>query len=555
MNMKMKRAIRLAIFLCLWMAFPAAQASPQAGGQTRAVRGDLPSETHALERLKFDELVELSKTAKPAGPLATHLQAVLNTPIVHNDLTAEVPRRPRLPTLGPVVRVVTWNIERGLNYDQIRRALAGPDEAAFPASEKVPSRQKALADSQLASIQDADILILNEVDLGMKRTEYRDVARELAEALHMNYAYGVEFVEVDPIFELGTQKVDLVGADSDEAARLADDLRVDRERYRGLHGTAILSRYSIQNARIIRLPICYDWYAKEAAAISKLENGRRWTADKLFKERIERELRHGGRMALVAQVGIPDLPQGTATVVAVHLENKCQPSCRRKQVQGLLAQLIEVQDPLILAGDFNTTGQDNTPTSLRYEVMSRVSDYKFWLSQVASHFNPLGVGQFAAVPAKYFHSYRDPTAFHFPILWENRERGLFKSIEKFRFADGRSFDFRGNGDRSTGGRKHTLANSNERAGRGFVPTYAFGRTYGGLVGQFKLDWIFVKPFISDPRREGQSFQFAPHFAATMRELNDSVAGRISDHPPMTVDLPLHEPPVTQQGSSEIAGAK
>ena len=51
--------------------------------------------------------------------------------------------------------------------------------------------------------------MLNEVDMGMKRSEYRDVARELAAALHMNYAYGVEFVEVDPIFALGTEQVHL----------------------------------------------------------------------------------------------------------------------------------------------------------------------------------------------------------------------------------------------------------------------------------------------------------------------------------------------------------
>jgi hypothetical protein len=35
--------------------------------------------------------------------------------------------------------------------------------------------------------------------------------------------------------------------------------------------------------------------------------------------------------------------------------------------------------------------------------------------------------------------------------------------------------------------------------------------------------------------------FAPQFGQTMRELNESVDDRISDHPPMTVDLPLHEP--------------
>jgi hypothetical protein len=61
------------------------------------------------------------------------------------------------------------------------------------------------------------------------------------------------------------------------------------------------------------------------------------------------------------------------------------------------------------------------------------------------------------------------------------------------------------------------------------------------VGRFKLDWIFVKPFIDDPRRAGQSYQFARSFPVTMRELNEAVADRISDHAPMTVDLSLTEP--------------
>lgn len=540
----MRRAKVLAFFF-LWIVSSAAQGLPQAADHSHfAETSDASRDANssASGYLSFDELVQLSKTAKPMGPLGDHLQKVLNTPVVHNDFAA-APHRPTVANLGPVVRVATWNIERGLSYDQIKMALASPEEfrAAVPVLEKASSRQKLLADSQLESLRDADILVLNEVDLGMKRTGYRDVAADLAAALHMNYAYGVEFVEVDPIFELGIERVDLTDASDEERARLGEDLQIDHDRYRGLHGTAILSRYPIRDAHIVRLPVCYDWYAKEAAAISKLENGRRWTADKLFKERINRELRHGGRMALIAQVAIPELPTGEATVVAVHLENKCKPSCRREQTQALLAQIKEVENPLIMAGDFNTTGADNTPTSFRYEIMSRVTDYKFWLGRVAAHFNPLGVGQLATIPAKYIHSYRDPTAFHFPILWENRERGLFKTIEKHRFSDGRSFDFRGDSDRSTGGRKRTLANSNERNGKGFVPTYSFNRNYGGLVGQFKLDWIFVKPFIDSPRGDSQSFQFAPHFAVTMRELNESVAGRISDHPPITVDLPLREP--------------
>jgi hypothetical protein len=53
--------------------------------------------------------------------------------------------------------------------------------------------------------------------------------------------------------------------------------------------------------------------------------------------------------------------------------------------------------------------------------------------------------------------------------------------------------------------------------------------------------IFVKLFINDPRGADESYQFAPHFPETIRELNDSVEDRISDHAPMTVHLPLTEP--------------
>ena len=90
-------------------------------------------------------------------------------------------------------------------------------------------------------------------------------------------------------------------------------------------------------------------------------------------------------------------------------------------------------------------------------------------------------------------------------------------------------------------RGRTLSDSNQRGRKGFIPTYAFARNYGGFVGEFKLDWIFVKPFIKDPRHPEQSYWFAPHFPVTMRELNDSVPDRIADHPPMTADLPLAEP--------------
>ena len=50
---------------------------------------------------------------------------------------------------------------------------------------------------QIEILKAADIWILNEVDWGVKRTKYREAARELGNTLNMNWAYGVEFLEID----------------------------------------------------------------------------------------------------------------------------------------------------------------------------------------------------------------------------------------------------------------------------------------------------------------------------------------------------------------------
>ena len=62
---------------------------------------------------------------------------------------------------------------------------------------KADEEQRAKIREQIAILQQADLLVLNEVDWGVNRTLFRNVADELASALNMNYAYGVEFVEVD----------------------------------------------------------------------------------------------------------------------------------------------------------------------------------------------------------------------------------------------------------------------------------------------------------------------------------------------------------------------
>ena len=113
-------------------------------------------------------------------------------------------------------------------------------------------------------------------------------------------------------------------------------------------------------------------------------------------------------------------------------------------------------------------------------------------------------------------------------------------MEQFRFTDGRTLDFRGDRSRSSNGKGGTLANSNERGAKGFVRTFQFDRNVGPK-GWFKLDWILVKPYVEHPRDSRQPYIFAPHAARTLTRLNYAPKGRISDHSPITVDLPFQEP--------------
>ena len=148
------------------------------------------------------------------------------------------------------MRVAQWNIERGIEFEAIKAALTDAahfakliDPAAYPSTSK--DRKEIL--HQVASMKQADVIVLNEVDWGMKRTEYRNVVAELAAALRMNYAYGVEFVEVDPI-ALGIEEFEELSPE--DKAILKAQIAVDKTRYRGLHGTAILSRFPLENVRL-----------------------------------------------------------------------------------------------------------------------------------------------------------------------------------------------------------------------------------------------------------------------------------------------------------------
>jgi len=499
------------------------------------------------QTLSFAELVLLSKEEKPEASVAKKMEKLLTTPFVSNEasLDGAKPRRPSSDALGPFIRATLWNIERGIELDAIKVALTKPDQLdkviadkKDPKAKPLTAEELAAAKEQIAFLQPTDLLILNEVDNGVTRSDYRDVGRELAQALKMNYAYGVEFIEVDPL-NLGLEKVKL----DDKAAQedIQKSFVADKDRYLGLHGTAVLSRYAIRSATVRALPVCHDWYNDEKKEISKLESGKRASANLVFMERIAREVRRGGRMVLVVELAVPESPTGAVTVVAAHLENKCKPECRRKQMQQILDWVKADANPVILAGDMNTTATDSSPTSISKVLKDRLKDPHAWARSAIKW--STGAPTVLLMPVNFMRSKNDPTGFDVPVLSRKKEAKLFGDLEDFHFADGHTFDFRGEDKRSAEDRGGTLSDSNQRAGKGFRPTFAMARTYGGLVGQFKLDWFFVKGYATDSEKPGGNYAFAPHFARTLQELNAAPDDPMSDHSPMTIDIPLSEPPL------------
>ena len=497
----------------------------------------------APELLTYDELVQLYEQETTPDALQEKLRRLLTTPFVSNAASARGVR-PLLPStakLGQFLRVVEWNIERGLEYDAIRSAFTDAagfarliDSKAYPRG----SEKRKLILQQVQLLKQADVIVLNEVDWGMRRTDYRNVAEDLASALGMNYAYGVEFVEVDPI-ALGLEKFEELPPE--DADKLVAEIRVNQPRYRGLHGNTILSRFPLENVRLEPFEHQpYDWYRDELESVRPLEAGKRKAGEIVFQEKVRREVRRGGRMMLTAEIADARLPGGRLVVVATHLESKTEPEGRRKQLEELLTRIKDTNVPVVVAGDMNTSTQDSTPTSIERELKKRLGSKSFWIKRGLGILTGIRLPTLLLGGLNAYRKQADPTVRSIPLVASNPEAEFFDRLKDFRFADGGAFDFRGERGRSVGGKDDTLANSNQRGDKGFITTYEVERTIA-FVGKFKLDWIFVRPpALTEHDDEEQPHRFAPHFGRTLKSLNNALEDRISDHSPMMVDLPLDE---------------
>jgi endonuclease/exonuclease/phosphatase family metal-dependent hydrolase len=168
------------------------------------------------------------------------------------------------------LKIVTWNIERGTAYESILRAIRDVDP---------------------------DVALLQEVDWDCRRTGYRHVARDLADALQMNWVAAGEFQEI-----------------GEGGARPA------------MTGQAILSRLPIHDASTLRFAAQDRW---------------RWSVNPV-------QPRRGGRIALKAIVG-------GITIYNTHIESGTNRSLQRRQIVEILADdTKDAHDgPVVIGGDFN----------------------------------------------------------------------------------------------------------------------------------------------------------------------------------------------------------
>jgi len=208
------------------------------------------------------------------------------TGVTDDVICGEFSNSPSLVEPPGLVRGLTWNIERGVRFNSI---LAFLRECG------------------------ADLILLQEADLNARRSAYRDVARDLAQSLRLNYAFGLQFQELS-----STNRI--------------------RPAYQGV---ATLSPWPLSNCRVIRFQRQSKFWLPRPY-IPQTE---------IFQRRL------GGRIALVCEVAI-----GSHRLAAynVHLESRGADGLRIEQLKETLADAQRYKDTVIpvIGGDFNLVASE-----------------------------------------------------------------------------------------------------------------------------------------------------------------------------------------------------
>lgn len=234
------------------------------------------SATLIQELSRFQTAAELRRSAFYAE-FGERMELLLREPQLH-------PRPGAKPRLRSFLRVAQWNIEKGRRFDAILDRLQKDDILKW-----------------------ADVLLLNEADYGMIRSQNRHVALDLAEALEMHMAFAPAHIEL--------------------TKGVGEERALEGENRESLQGNAVLSRYPITEARVVTLPTTFQPYEHE-------------------------EKRYGRRNCLWVRIR---LNRSELWVGATHLELRNTPQCRALEMRHILTNLPgSMGDAHVLGGDWNT---------------------------------------------------------------------------------------------------------------------------------------------------------------------------------------------------------
>lgn len=498
------------------------------------------------EYLSFDELQKLYHDPLLEGDsyLQDKTYRFFRTPIIDNRpyYNGAKPVHHNDSRIGEFLRVASWNIEKSLQMKDAIAVFSSEEELRKRIDKSKIKNEKELnlILKQRERLATADIIVLQEMEIGIKRSDYLNAAAELAKTLNMNYTYGAQYLEIDPV-QLGIEKILLEDGQFDKEA--ADFYSVNSDLYKGVFGSAVLSRYPIKRVTLFPLDSQgYDWYFEEKENTSFLEKSRRIGSKVTFKNEITREMKTGGRHFYRIDLDVPGLPNDTLTIINIHLEIKCLPDARDLQIKEILSYIKEIDNHVIMLGDFNSAPVDLSPTTITRAVKRGIKKPTNWLSASVNYLTPYGfIINTSRGISNATKNLQNPLAMHVPIIAPNVVKKMFQRIEDFRFDDGGAFDFRGDAKHSVNGKSGKLANANQRDLKGFKTSFKVKRVIAKIIGTFRLDWVFVKSLLKDPLDQSGPYKFAPHYSETLSELNGNLFQKISDHDPNVIDFPFNEP--------------
>ena len=506
--------------------------------------------------LTFHELQKLYKNPNPGGLLGWKLDAFRRTPIISNEAYYDGARpiEHTDPKLGSYLTLASWNIQESINIkdaiavfsssDQFR-SLIDPEEAA----EGSPEYKEILR--QRERLANADIIVLQEMDVGVKRSGYVNAAGELAKALKMNYAFADEQLELDPL-ALGVEKIYREDGKTVDQVQTKEAM-ADPLRYKGAFGSAVLSRYPIKKVQVFQLKYkAYDWFAGEKAESGLTEETRKAGSEAVFKTPIKTQIKTGSRIYFRVDLDVPELPERTLTIINIHLEIKCTPKQRELELAEILLYMKWIRHPVIMVGDYNAAPQDLSATSIKRVVTRTIKNPTTWLSAAVTVLLPQAlIINGTRFVGNFTKNLQDPLSPDISVIFPNPLHDLFAMIQNYRFSDGGAFDFRGDSERSINGKDGALANSNERGFKGFKTTWSVQRPIS-FIGKYRLDWLFVKSLLKTSYDKNGPYRLAPHFGETLEEMNTSFKTPISDHHPNVVDIPFQEPRINLEKSDPKA---